>query len=530
MSFPNLGLVLIFVLAASAQLQDTSNSINLYALVTQRFGGSLQIRCDFNGARARIRFVRSLAIERSEIESDGEYSMVATLTPRQVTYGEDITGVVAAGRIGRGPRSQLEITYRSATDGYCQLYRCVAEGVSRGRGRGRRRTQLRSIYKTIQVNAIDGGSCATTPPPTTTTTLPPTTTTTLPPTTTTTPPPTTTTTPPPTTTTTPPPTTTTTPPPTTTTTPPPTTTTTPPPTTTTTPPPTTATTPLPTTTATPPPTTTITPPPTTTIIQPPTAEQNTSEPLISEPTTSQPSISEQNTSLPSIFEQTTSQPPIDELEQTSEDIKNTTEIMREFEEELNEYSLIKTDVEKNQQEIDALYQQFSNVSLELEQVQENTEQIERNTEKFEEVYILLNAFMKILSLDKGQYEISSIFQGRVYIASRGDTVFGLYTMNQICITEGGYLVELDSEDEQQFVATFLGTLGNHLYYTGANDVDSEGNFVYYNSQKPVQSVVWKSGEPNNSGGDEDCTNLNLSGLNDNRCARSSRFVCEIPVV
>ncbi|GFO47506.1 lectin c-type domain protein [Plakobranchus ocellatus] len=261
------------------------------------------------------------------------------------------------------------------------------------------------------------------------------------------------------------------------------------------------------------------------------------------------------TTPPPIAEQTTSRPSIDELKQkieeccvTSEDIKNTTETMREFEEELSECSLIKIDVEKNQQEIEELRQQFSNVSLELEQVQENTEQIqeldrkdshlsaafstelERNAVKFEEVHIWLTAFRTILYLDKGQYEISSIFQGRVYIANRADTGFDLYTMNQICITEGGYLVELDSEAEQQFVTSFLGTLGNHLYYTGANDVDNEGNFVYYDSHKPVQSFVWKSREPNNLKGYEDCTNLELQGLNDNNCAKRHRFICEIPVV
>ncbi|GFO47504.1 hypothetical protein PoB_007400900 [Plakobranchus ocellatus] len=195
MSFPQLGLMLICLVAVSAQQEDTYNSIKLNEILPRRSGGSLQIKCSFNGARARIRSVRSLAIE---VGGDEEYTQVAAVTPEQVTYGEDITGVTASGKVGRRSKAQLRITYASATEGYCQSYRCVAEGVS---GR-RRRTQLRSIYKTIQVNAIDGGSCATTPPPTTTTTPPPTTTTTPPPTTTTTPPPTTTTTLPPTTTTT----------------------------------------------------------------------------------------------------------------------------------------------------------------------------------------------------------------------------------------------------------------------------------------------------------------------------------------
>ncbi|GFO26919.1 Cd209 antigen [Plakobranchus ocellatus] len=137
--------------------------------------------------------------------------------------------------------------------------------------------------------------------------------------------------------------------------------------------------------------------------------------------------------------------------------------------------------------------------------------------------------LRILSIDKGVYYVSSIFDAAVYIASRKDEEFDLKLMNDRCKVQGGYLVEFDSILEQNFVTAFLETTGNHRYYSGANDVSEEGQFVYFNSKRPVTKVRWEKGEPNNQWGREDCVEISEDGLNDKSCGKG-RYVCELPLL
>ncbi|GFN77570.1 Cd209 antigen [Plakobranchus ocellatus] len=131
---------------------------------------------------------------------------------------------------------------------------------------------------------------------------------------------------------------------------------------------------------------------------------------------------------------------------------------------------------------------------------------------------------------KENYLISGIFDGSVYLLSKKNERFSLESKNDQCKEAGGYLVELDSKEEQDFVAQFSKAAGRSFVYISANDVDKEGTFVQYNSKKPIPQLKWKKGEPNNYAGGEDCANINVYGLNDLDCSRSSRYLCEIPLM
>ncbi|GFN77757.1 C-type lectin [Plakobranchus ocellatus] len=142
----------------------------------------------------------------------------------------------------------------------------------------------------------------------------------------------------------------------------------------------------------------------------------------------------------------------------------------------------------------------------------------------------LAGFTNLFSINKDTYLVSALHEGRVYTMNKKTERFSLQKMNDRCKEIGGYLVEIDNQDEQEFVAKFSTLLGNKMVYTGANDIQKEGTFVQYNSKKLVSNVKWMEGEPSNYRGVEHCVVLRTYGLNDIMCGRTYRYICEIPLV
>ena len=97
-----------------------------------------------------------------------------------------------------------------------------------------------------------------------------------------------------------------------------------------------------------------------------------------------------------------------------------------------------------------------------------------------------------------------------------------------CQARNSYLVELQSDDEIQFVGTLI-TKKN--LWIGASDNEIEGTFIWNNSREPVSDSFWNSGEPNNKKGNEHCVHAyylrSLRGkFNDNDCSDRLYFACE----
>ncbi|GFN77740.1 collectin-11 [Plakobranchus ocellatus] len=156
--------------------------------------------------------------------------------------------------------------------------------------------------------------------------------------------------------------------------------------------------------------------------------------------------------------------------------------------------------------------------------------VARLQQKKDQCFAQLADFTKLLSIDGSKYFISNLYKGRLYTMSKKIEPFGLEKMNSRCKELGGYLVEHDNEEEQDFVAKFSNHAGRNLVYMGANDIEKEGTFVQYNSKKVMSNVRWNTGEPNNTGGDEDCAVTGAYGLIDVGCSRTLRYICEIPLV
>src|SRR5262249_9430267 len=92
-----------------------------------------------------------------------------------------------------------------------------------------------------------------------------------------------------------------------------------------------------------------------------------------------------------------------------------------------------------------------------------------------------------------------------------------------CEKWGGDLVAITSEEEQKFVAAFVAANS----WIGDNDQKTEGNFQW-TSGEPWSYSNWHSGEPNDSGGNEDCAEIySADGTwNDALCTNALPYVCE----
>ena len=100
-----------------------------------------------------------------------------------------------------------------------------------------------------------------------------------------------------------------------------------------------------------------------------------------------------------------------------------------------------------------------------------------------------------------------------------------------CKSENSYMVELNYASEIQYVAGHKSFHGE-TFWVGANDKETEGNFIWQKSSKKVNADFWRHGEPNNAG-NEDCVQM-YSGApafgktNDVPCKTKAKFVCERP--
>ncbi len=97
-----------------------------------------------------------------------------------------------------------------------------------------------------------------------------------------------------------------------------------------------------------------------------------------------------------------------------------------------------------------------------------------------------------------------------------------------CQERGGELASITSEDEA--LAFQRATLGLQwtTWWLGLSDRETEGEFVWADAE-PVTFAPWSEGEPNDSGGREDCAQVvPWNGRwNDLDCARTLPFVCQV---
>ncbi|QSS96885.1 lectin-like protein [Psychroflexus sp. ALD_RP9] len=114
-----------------------------------------------------------------------------------------------------------------------------------------------------------------------------------------------------------------------------------------------------------------------------------------------------------------------------------------------------------------------------------------------------------------------VFNGHTYFISNSTDTYANF-LSTINTLDGAYPVSISSAAENNFIANYLSENGQSNALIGINDLLSEGTFIWENGEN-VSYTNWNSGEPNNSGGNEDVTEIyNNGGWNDIGNANNDR--------
>jgi len=106
---------------------------------------------------------------------------------------------------------------------------------------------------------------------------------------------------------------------------------------------------------------------------------------------------------------------------------------------------------------------------------------------------------------------------------------------QTCESLGAKVVEPTSLASHKLVHDWVyGSFRSDVKYWIGVTRNADGNFAYASSGDALAFTLWNDGEPNNSGNNENCVNINqdedsyVEGKwNDLSCDKQARFVCEI---
>ncbi|CAL1548882.1 unnamed protein product [Lymnaea stagnalis] len=179
-----------------------------------------------------------------------------------------------------------------------------------------------------------------------------------------------------------------------------------------------------------------------------------------------------------------------------------------------------------------LESQSSLLKLQSSQLTKLQEDLGQISSSVNEKCICCERFNKSL---KSKYAISGLHNGSRYYLSPASWILVMKEAEAQCELLGGYLTEVDSEDEYLFIKNFLVAYQDYeIIYTGGHDEDLENNWVNTYSKSPVKYIKWAQGQPNEGTSGNCLTFWRDQGwtMADNKCFQGvsqymAGYLCEV---
>ena len=172
------------------------------------------------------------------------------------------------------------------------------------------------------------------------------------------------------------------------------------------------------------------------------------------------------------------------------------------------------------QQIDLLRDQFDSLSRKMEvlknQTKENRQLIEDALGLKQVLYIAPHLYVYKTTPNSQSWQ-----ESQEYCQSWGGTlaVYGVKTL----------------QNRKRLIENL--SINVEFFWIGASDIASEGNWIWVNGERVNSSeLIWRSGQPNNVGGNEDClrvygfpTSADVALAYDGLCSTSHLGLCETRV-
>ncbi|KAL8622279.1 hypothetical protein ACOMHN_043802 [Nucella lapillus] len=109
-------------------------------------------------------------------------------------------------------------------------------------------------------------------------------------------------------------------------------------------------------------------------------------------------------------------------------------------------------------------------------------------------------------------------------------MYSWFDAKAACDVVGGGLVEIQSPEENTFLAQLISSSRATQTWIGLEDIQEEGKFVWVSSGQEPDISHWADHEPDDRHGGEDCAAMRSSGnWFDDACEDTHRhFICEMP--
>ncbi|XP_060064868.1 C-type mannose receptor 2-like [Ylistrum balloti] len=99
-----------------------------------------------------------------------------------------------------------------------------------------------------------------------------------------------------------------------------------------------------------------------------------------------------------------------------------------------------------------------------------------------------------------------------------------------CATNNAHMLRIDNTAVNTFIHSILYVNGPRYVWTGANDLDSDGVFVWEDSGDPANYTDWRLNSPRKNNDFPRCARLKLGeGWNDIACTNLVKYVCQTKV-